>query len=125
MILPILDIDLVVAAGERLDAALASTLADAAGKVFGSVAGSTWVRVRPLPREHYAENGGGPPDGVDPVFVRVLLADAPSGEELRSQVHHLTAAIAKICGRPPENVHLLYEPAAKGRVAFGGKLLVS
>jgi hypothetical protein len=81
------------------------------------------VRLRSLPRDAYAENGAGPPEGVHPVFVSVLLADLPEGEELRLQVHRLTLAIAKTCGRPPENVHLFYEPRASGRVAFGGKLV--
>ena len=121
--MPILDVQIVVADGEALDASLASSLADASGEVFGSVAGRTWVRVHALPREGYAENGGGPPEGVHPVFVRVLLADPPEGEELRSQVHRLTLAVAKVCARLPENVHLFYEPSARGRVAFGGKLV--
>jgi phenylpyruvate tautomerase PptA (4-oxalocrotonate tautomerase family) len=121
--MPILDVEIVTPAGEEIDDSLASRLADAAGEVFGSVAGQTWVRLRPLPSESYAENGGGPPDGVSPVFVGVLLADPPVGEELRSQVHRLTLAIANACGRPPENVHLFYRAAARGRVAFGGKLV--
>ena len=67
-----------------------------AGEVFESVAGRTWVRLRELPVDRYAENGGGPLEGVLPVFVDVLLADPPQGEELRLQVHRLTLAIAKI-----------------------------
>ena len=121
--MPILDLEIVVPDGEALDASLAASVADASGEVFGSLAGQTWVRVRAVPRESYAENGGGPPVGIHPVFVRVLLADPPQGEDLRSQVHRLTLAIAKVCQRPPENVHLFYEPAARGRVAFGGRLV--
>jgi phenylpyruvate tautomerase PptA (4-oxalocrotonate tautomerase family) len=121
--MPILDVEMVVEAADALDPALAARLADAAGEVFGTVAGSTWVRLRPLPRARYAENGGGPPQGVAPVLVSILLAEPPSGSELRTQVHRLTAAIARVCDRPPENVHLLYQPAAKGRTAFGGKLV--
>jgi phenylpyruvate tautomerase PptA (4-oxalocrotonate tautomerase family) len=121
--MPILEIEIVVAEGEELDPSLAASLVDAAGEVFGTVAGQTWVRLRALPRRGYAENGGGPPEGIHPVFARVLLADPPQGEELRLQIHRLTLAIAKVCGRPPENVHLFYEPAGRGRVAFGGKLV--
>jgi phenylpyruvate tautomerase PptA (4-oxalocrotonate tautomerase family) len=121
--MPILEIEVVVEAGGSLDEALAASLADAAAEVFGSVAGETWVRLRELPRERYAENGGGPPEGVLPVFVEVLLAELPAGEDLRLQIHRLTLAIAKLCDRPPENVHLFYRPAARGRVAFGGKLV--
>jgi hypothetical protein len=120
---PILEIEIVTSGGESFDDALATRLADAAGRVFETVAGGTWVRLRGLPRDCYAENGGGPPEGVLPVFVEILLADPPQGEELRLQVHRLTLAIAKVCARPPENVHLRYQPAARGRVAFGGKLV--
>jgi phenylpyruvate tautomerase PptA (4-oxalocrotonate tautomerase family) len=121
--MPILDVEVVTAGSEALDESLASRIADAAGEVFASVAGQTWVRVRDLPRGRYAENGGGPPDGTLPVFCSVLLADPPQGEELRSQVHRLTLAIAKVCERAPANVHLLYRASARGRVAFGGKLV--
>ena len=120
--MPILDVEIVLNEGESLDRTLAAKLADAAGEIFGSVAGGTWVRLRELPAAGYAENGGGPAEGVRPVFVDVLLADPPSGEELRLQVHRLTLAIAKLCDRPPENVHVLYAPAARGRIAFGGKV---
>ena len=121
--MPILEIEVVIEDDAALEASLASSLADAAAEVFGSVAGQTWVRLRELPRARYTENGGGPPEGVLPVFVDVLLADPPEGEDLRLQVHRLTLAIANLCGRAPENVHLFYQPAARGRVAFGGKLV--
>ena len=31
-------------------------------------------------------------------------------------------AIAEACSRPVEDVHILFEPPAAGRIAFGGKL---
>jgi hypothetical protein len=34
----------------------------------------------------------------------------------------ITEAIAGCLGRPPERVHVRYEPAAAGRQAFGGNL---
>jgi phenylpyruvate tautomerase PptA (4-oxalocrotonate tautomerase family) len=120
---PILDVEVVTTGEDALDAALAAKIADAAGEVFESVAGRTWVRLRAIPQALYAENGGGPPDGTLPVFVDVLLADPPQAEALRSQVHRLTLAIAKVCERTPENVHLFYQASARGRVAFGGKLV--
>ncbi len=46
-------------------------------------------------------------------------------EETRRRIHEvrrLTDAIAAACGRPAENVHLVYAPAGRGRVAFGGRL---
>jgi len=122
--MPILDVEIVMDEGESADPGLAGRLADAAGGIFGSVAGGTWVRLRELAATSYAENGGGPLGGVRPVFVEVLLADPPQGEERRLQVHRLTLAIAKLCERAPENVHVLYAAPARGRIAFGGKLAV-
>jgi phenylpyruvate tautomerase PptA (4-oxalocrotonate tautomerase family) len=121
--MPILDVVIIMPVGDEPDSSLATRLADVTGEVFEAVAGRTWVRLRALPADRYAENGGGPPEGVLPVFVDVLLADPPEGEDLRLQVHRLTLTIANVCGRPPENVHLFYQAAARGRVAFGGKLV--
>jgi phenylpyruvate tautomerase PptA (4-oxalocrotonate tautomerase family) len=120
---PVLEIEMVVANGEALPASLAASLADAAGEVFGSKAGQTWVRLRALAAGEYAENGGDPASAPRPVFVSVLQADPPQGEELRLQVDRLTVAIARVCALPPENVHLVYQASARGRVAFGGRLV--
>jgi phenylpyruvate tautomerase PptA (4-oxalocrotonate tautomerase family) len=114
---PILDVEVVGAREEGL----ARRIADAAGAVFGTPPGRTWVKVRFLPRRDYAENGAALPHDVRPVLVRVLKADAP--EDLAAEVRALTAAVAAAAGRPPENVHLLYEPWGRGRVAFGGNLV--
>jgi hypothetical protein len=78
--------------------------------------------VRFVSADDYAENAGGPPAGAQPVLVSVLLADPPQGTDLAAQAARLTQAIARVCRRPPENVHVLYEPPARGRIAFGGKL---
>ena len=102
---------------------LAAEIADRCGQVFGSAPGSTWVKLHPFPHEHYAENGGGPPDGVFPVFVSVLKARLPAPDALRVEVARLTAAIAEATRRPAENIHIVYLPAGAGRVAFGGELV--
>lgn len=102
---------------------LAAELADRSGRVFGSPPGSTWVKLRAIPYDHYAENGGGPSDGVCPVFVSVLKARLPAPDVLRVEVARLGAAIAEATGRPVENVHIAYLPAGAGRVAFGGELV--
>ena len=115
--MPILDVDIVGAA----DLDLAQKIADAAGQVFHTPAGETWVRLRSP--DAYAESGGTLPEGVRPVFVSVLKAQPPTGEALALEVSALTEAVAHACGRPPENVHVLYEPAAQGRLAFGGSLV--
>jgi phenylpyruvate tautomerase PptA (4-oxalocrotonate tautomerase family) len=119
--MPILDIEVVLAAGEKVPPGMAAALADAAAGVFGSPEGSTWVRLHELPAERYAEDGGG--TAAKPVFVRVLKAHLPTEAELEQEAPRLTAAIARACGRPAENVHIIYEPPGAGRIAFGGRLL--
>ena len=121
--MPIVDVEMVIAATEATEPGLAAALADAVGEVLESEAGSVWVRLRRLSETRYAENGGGPPDGVRPVFVTVLLAHVPEGAALQDQVRRLTDVIAAVCNRPAENVHVLYLPEARGRMAFGGRLV--
>lgn len=120
--MPILDVEIVVKDKEATTAGLASAIADAAGEVFATQLGRTWVRMRTLPRDSYAENGGGPADGILPVFVTVLKAQKPDGTKLKEEIRQLTGQVARICGRPEENVHILYLPDAAGRIAFGGLL---
>lgn len=122
--MPILDVEIVTAAESAhapgLPAGLAARLADVAGVVFGTPAGRTWVRLRRLDGADYAENGGGPEPGVLPVFVTVLQLDPPDAGDLATQVGALARAIADATDRPVEHVHVLYEPPARGRIAFGG-----
>ena len=35
----------------------------------------------------------------------------------------MTAAVAGVIGRDPENVHVLFEDDAAGRLSFGGRLV--
>ena len=119
--MPILTIEVVLADDEELAPGEARALADAAGEVLGSAPGTTWVRLRTLPRERYAESGGAPAELL-PVFVDLLLAEPPPADELPDLVAGLTAALAGVLGRPAENVHVLLAPPAAGRIAFGGSL---
>src|SRR3989304_1505142 len=119
--MPILEVDFICLDERGTSSDLARQIADSAGEVFGSFPGETWVRVNLVPRACYAENGGGPPEGVLPVFVRVLKRRSPRGDSLTGEVEALTEAIARACERPAENVHLIYTPDAEGRVAFGGQ----
>jgi phenylpyruvate tautomerase PptA (4-oxalocrotonate tautomerase family) len=121
--MPILEVEVVLAVGERLPAGMAATLAEAAAGVFRSPEGSTWVRLHELPADRYAENGG--ESCFMPVFVHVLKAQLPSEKDLEREAAELAAAVATVCGGPVENVHIIYEPPAAGRIAFGGKLLRS
>lgn len=121
--MPILDVQLVgdVPGPER--AGLARRLAEGAAEVLGSRPAGTWVKVSFLPRADYAENGGGPDASIAPVFVRLLLRVVPEGDARAAQAQALTLTIAAACARSPDDVHVLYEPAAAGRIAFGGQLV--
>ena len=121
--MPILDVEIVLAPRESLPPDLAASLADAAATALGTSPGGTWVKIRPLPHTGYAEDAGGPPEEVRPVFVRILKAALPSADAMQSEVTALTQAIARACNRPEANVHVLYEPEARGRLAFGGRLV--
>ncbi len=121
--MPLLEVELVGPLRETAREGLAARIADRAAEVFEADPGTTWVALREIPREDYAENGGGPPAGVSPVIVRVLKAHRPEDEDLATEAEALTRAVAGACGRPAENVHLIYEPPGGGRVAFGGSLI--
>lgn len=115
--MPIVDIRCVGAPVPAADA-----LADVIGDALHLPPGRVWVRFHPLPAEHYAENGG-PLQGALPVFVTILHARPPTGEALKAEVAALTQAVAGVCGRPAQRVHVEYAPAAAGRIAFGGRLV--
>jgi phenylpyruvate tautomerase PptA (4-oxalocrotonate tautomerase family) len=118
--MPIVDIEIV--GSKSVGKNLAARLADMAGQVFCSQPASTWVRVRRLPPHFYAENNTKKPRGWRSVFVTVIKARRPTGAALASEVRNLTEGVAKVCGCPPANVHILYESDAQGRIAFGGRL---
>ena len=56
------------------------------------------------------------------MIVSILQAQRPEGAELSKLAFKLTQAIASACERPPENVHLIFEPDAAGHIAFGGQV---
>lgn len=121
--MPILDVRLVgaIPSGEPRD--LARRIADAAAAVFESRPQGTWVLLDFVPEDAYAENAGGSPLGVRPVIVSILEAEPPVGADRALQAARLARAIAGACGRSEENVHLIYEASARGRVAFGGRIV--
>ena len=122
--MPILDIERVLPDGaDASPPGLAQSLADAAGRVFGSAPGRTWVRLRALGASQYGENETTVAPGERPVFVTVLHAHAPHGEALAAEVLALTQAVAACLGRAPGHVHVQYAPPGAGRQAFGGTLM--
>ena len=120
--MPILDVELVLKPGEMLTSDIAARIAEAAGEVFASKPRGTWVKVRILDSALYAENGTSPNMDVFPVFVSVLKSRIDAAG-LREEASRLAETIAGVCNRPRENVHIVYQPEAPGRVAFGGDLL--
>jgi phenylpyruvate tautomerase PptA (4-oxalocrotonate tautomerase family) len=121
--MPILDVEVVGPMPAARRRGLARRLAGACGAAFGAPPGHTWVRLRWLAADDYAESGGGPPRGVRPVFVGVLLAERPPIGVRTRQAAGVAAAVAVACGRPVANVHVLFHAPAKGRIAFGGRLV--
>jgi len=117
--MPILSVEIV---GETPLPGLAGRLADAVADVLQASPGTVWVKLRRLRPENYAENGSDLPPEIVPVFVSILNADLPDSAELEDQARLLTEAIARAIGCVPENVHLVFEPAARGRISFGGTL---
>lgn len=119
--MPIVDVELVRdGPSTRPDV---QELADAIGAVLGAPEGTTWVRLRVLDRADYAESGGPIPDGVRPVFVTIMERRARRGAEWAEAASAVTAVVAEATGHPAANVHIVFAPAAEGRVAFGGRIV--
>jgi phenylpyruvate tautomerase PptA (4-oxalocrotonate tautomerase family) len=116
--MPIIDIELVSATQAPAVPGVAQVLADALGDALEVEAGKVWVRMRALPAANYAENRATAPE---PAFVTIIAGAPPTGEALRRQVAQITEIVARHTHRPPELVHVLFEPAARGRIAFGGR----
>jgi phenylpyruvate tautomerase PptA (4-oxalocrotonate tautomerase family) len=120
--MPLVQIE-IVGGDASASAPLSRPIADALGNIFGSAAGQTWVRVRSLPREAYAENGVAEPLGENAVFVEITKRTLPPAAQLAAEAQLVSRAVAQICGRPPERIHVIYEPPGAGRIAFGGNLI--
>ena len=119
--MPIIDIEFVHSA-QASALPNAGTLAAAIGRALGTP-GRTWVRLRTLDANCYAENESAVSPSELPVFVTVLHAHLPSGPALAAEVQVLTQAVASCVGCPAERVHVQYAPAGAGRQAFGGSLV--
>src|SRR5262245_44474328 len=120
--MPIVDIEIVLKPDETISNEMVSEFADQLGMIFGSPKNGTWVKVYGITEVFYAENGG-KEEGVYPVFVSVLKARLPDSEEIQGEIDAIVEAVAKICKRDSTFVHVIYQPEAKGRVAFGGKIV--
>lgn len=121
--MPIVDVELVSSAEGTSAAGLAQLLADALGRALDTPPGETWVRLRPLAREHYAENESILESSGLPVFVTVLRRTLPEKAALADEISAVTRSVARVTGRDPACVHVEYAPAAAGRLSFGGRLV--
>jgi phenylpyruvate tautomerase PptA (4-oxalocrotonate tautomerase family) len=121
--MPIVTVHIVANTERPLDHNLAQALADAVGRALESPPGQTWVRLRSLSRDEYAENESVVDASELPVFVSILERQPPTGAKLQAEVNALTRAVAHVVGRPATRVHIEYAPAAAGRISFGGKLV--
>lgn len=122
--MPVLVVELTGGVAGALRQGLAQRLADAAGAVFQSNPGQTWVRIHDTLPGDYAENAAdASSDGIHPVFVRVMKHALPEGSLLVEEVRALTEAVALATGRPFDQVHVAYDPPGAGRVAFGGRIV--
>ena len=62
---------------------------------------------------------------TQPVLVSVLQSELPEGSQLAELASRLVATIMEACSRPVEDVHILLEPPAAGRIAFRRKIVTS
>ncbi len=120
--MPIVDVLIVGPCTARSESDLAQSLANALGIVLGAGEGKVWVRVQSLPTTRYAENA--PAVQVPPVFLEILHYELPNPTELQSQARAVADSVAAVLERPSDSVHVEYKPPGKGRVAFGGKLVL-
>lgn len=102
---------------------LAQSLADAGSPAFPPEQREVWLQVRYTPHRDWAVSRGSSSGRPSPILVHVLREVNPQGRDLKQEIRGITAAVARVTGRPEENVHVTFEPSARGRVAFGGKLL--
>jgi len=119
--MPILTVEL-IGGPDRPPPGLARAIASAAAPILGSEPDGTWVRLRALGPQEYAENGDAY-RGIRAAIVTILQADPPTSAARAAEAELLCAAIAEATDRDPAHVHLIYDPPARGRIAFGGRLL--
>ena len=121
--MPLVDIEITLKYREMLPIDLASILANELGDIFNSPPGTTWVKLYGISDNHYAENDRSLEGGAHPVFVRIIKSELPPKSILEQEVIKITKTVAKICKRPSENIHIIYEQEGRGRVSFGGRLV--
>ena len=123
--MPIVTIEVLKTAGDpEIPPQTLQQLTDALGELFQSEAGGTWVKLRYLDSSNYAENQTTLPASTRPVMVEIIHSRLPAELELAVQAAAVCEVVAGHLNQPEQNVHILYQPNARGRIAFGGKLTV-
>jgi phenylpyruvate tautomerase PptA (4-oxalocrotonate tautomerase family) len=120
---PIVEVEIVLGAGESLRRELAKDLADRLGDVFAAPSGTTWVKLRRVSVDDYAESGDRASTSALPVFVSILKRQQPPRDQMQREVDRITDLVGAACGRPPDQVHITYQADGAGRVAFGGRIV--
>ncbi len=123
---PIIDIELVEdeQSGQGTTINI-QALADSLGVLFNSGQAGTWVRLRHLPRDRYAENQTRIDQSTRPVFITVLKSRLGDENELAVEAKAIASTVSGLLDRPVQNTHVLFAPDAAGRIAFGGELVRS
>ena len=98
-------------------------LADVLGELFGSGPSGTWVRARQQQRAFYAENLVEVDQAMRPVIVEILKSQLGTEQERAAEAEAVCMLVAEILDRNTDNVHIIFQPEARGRIAFGGKLV--
>ncbi len=57
------------------------------------------------------------------MFVSITRADPPVGVTMAAEVAEVVDVVAAACDMSTDNVHVIYETAARGRIAFGGEVV--
>jgi phenylpyruvate tautomerase PptA (4-oxalocrotonate tautomerase family) len=122
--MPLIDVCPVVSPSCKLPDDAAQILADTISQVLNAEPGRVWVRLAEVPDGKYAENGATVEGNDLPVFVQVLHADWPTQDARAQEAAALSVAVATCLNRQSERVHVEYAPPGRGRIAFGGKLVV-
>jgi phenylpyruvate tautomerase PptA (4-oxalocrotonate tautomerase family) len=94
----------------------AKRLAEGAGRILHSAPGSVWVRIEQVLEDHYAENA---PEWPRPLFLHLLLREGMVSIQ-PGQVEALCDLAHTIFHVPAQQIHLIVEPPAAGRMYFGG-----
>lgn len=120
--MPIVNIQAVVNE-EKFSPEQVQMVSDQLGDLFKAGVANTWVKVLYLDRTDYAENQSQVASEVQPTFVEVLKYALGDETKLAAEAAKIAGIVGKALGRPIDNVHVIFSPGGKGRVAFGGKLV--